>query len=50
MNRIYVIGVDMEKRTTEDIARDAVNQINELFEKLIEEYKAESAEKKERES
>ena len=38
-DNIYVIGVDMEKRSPEEIARDAALQINALFEKLVKEQK-----------
>ena len=34
---IFVIKVDMENRDPEDIARDAVNQIAALFDRLVEE-------------
>ena len=37
MKNIYVFGVDMEDRTAEEIARDAVAQIAELFDRLVEE-------------
>ena len=37
MKNIYVLGVDMEDRTAEEIARDAVAQIAEVFDKLDEE-------------
>ena len=37
MKNIYVLGVDMEGRTAEEIARDAVAQIAEMFDKLVEE-------------
>lgn len=36
-NNIYVIDVDMENRSADDIARDATNQIAALFDKLFEE-------------
>ena len=36
---VYVIGVDMENRSPEEIARDAALQINALFEKLVKEQK-----------
>ena len=36
MKNIYVLGVDMEDRTAEEIARDAVAQIAEVFDKLVE--------------
>ena len=37
MNDIYVLSVDMEDRSAEDIARDAATQIVELFDRLVEE-------------
>lgn len=40
MKNIYVLGVDMEDRTAEEIARDAVAQIAEVFDKLLEEQNA----------
>ena len=49
-SRIFVIGVDMENRPSEEIARDAVTKINALFEKLIKEDQARRAEAKENES
>lgn len=36
-NNIYVMGVDMEERSVEEIAWDAANQIVELFDRLVEE-------------
>ena len=36
MSNIYVLSVDMEDRNVEDIARDAVTQIVELFDRLVE--------------
>lgn len=36
-NNLYVIDVDMENRSADDIARDVVNQIAALFDKLFEE-------------
>ena len=33
---IYVIGLDMENRTPEEIAKDAALQIVDLFDKLVE--------------
>ena len=38
-DNIFVIGVDMDKRSPEDIAKDAVMQINDLFDRLIKERK-----------
>lgn len=38
-DNIYVLDVDMEDRSPEDIARNAVLQINALFDKLIKEQK-----------
>lgn len=40
-NNIYVLSVDMEDRSVEDIARDAATQIVELFDKLVEEQEQE---------
>ncbi|MBQ4057698.1 MAG: hypothetical protein IJD40_02055 [Lachnospiraceae bacterium] len=37
MNDIYVLSVDMEDRSAEDIARDAATQIVALFDRLVEE-------------
>lgn len=37
MNDIYMLSVDMEDRSAEDIARDAATQIVELFDRLVEE-------------
>ena len=37
MSDIYVISVDMEDRSAQDIARDAATQIVELFDRLVEE-------------
>jgi len=39
-SRIFVIGVDMENRSAEDIARDAANQIAALFDRLTAEQEA----------
>ena len=39
---LIVIGVDMDNRFPEDIARDAVLQINDLFDRLIKERKEKS--------
>lgn len=36
-NNIYILGVDMEEHSVEEIARDAANQIVELFDRLVEE-------------
>ena len=36
-DNLFVIDVDMENRSPEDIARDAVMQINGLFDRLIKE-------------
>ena len=36
---IFVIKVDMENRSAEDIARDAAKQVGELFDRLVEERK-----------
>ena len=37
MNNIYVLGVNMENRNVEEVARDAATQIVELFDRLVEE-------------
>ena len=37
MSDIYVLSVDMEDRSAEDIARDAATQIVELLDRLAEE-------------
>lgn len=36
-NRLFAVEINMENRSAEDIARDAVLQINDLFERLIKE-------------
>ena len=36
-NEIYVIGVDMDNRSPEAIAKDAALQIVELFDKIAQE-------------
>lgn len=36
-NTLFAIGVDMENRSPEEIAKDAVLQINALFDRLIKE-------------
>ena len=36
-NRLFAVDVDMENRSPEEIARDAVMQINALFDRLIKE-------------
>jgi hypothetical protein len=36
-NRLFAVEVDMENRSSEEIARDAVMQINALFDRLIKE-------------
>ena len=38
-DRIYVVDVNMEKRSPEDIAKDAAMQIVELFDQLVKEKK-----------
>jgi hypothetical protein len=38
-NRLFAVEVDMENRSPEEIARDAVMQINALFDRLIKEQK-----------
>ena len=40
-NRLFAVEVDMEKRSTEEIARDAVLQIDALFGRLIKEKQEE---------
>ena len=39
LNRLFAVEVDMENRSSEEIARDAVMQINALFDRLIKEQK-----------
>ena len=36
-SQIYVIGLEMENRSAEDIAREAALRINSLFDRLIKE-------------
>lgn len=36
-NRLFAVEVEMENRSPEEIARDAVMQINALFDRLIKE-------------
>ena len=36
-NRLFAVEVDMENRSPQEIARDAVMQINALFDRLIKE-------------
>ena len=36
-NTLFAVEVDMENRSSEEIARDAVLQINALFDRLIKE-------------
>ena len=38
-SQIYVIGLEMENRSAEDIAREAAMRIDSLFERLIKEHK-----------
>ena len=38
-NRLFAVEVEMENRSPEEIARDAVMQINALFDRLIKEQK-----------
>ena len=38
-SQIYVIGLEMENRSAEDIAREAAMRIDSLFERLIKEKK-----------
>lgn len=45
MENIYVIGLDMDDKKPEDIARDAANQIGQLFDKLVEEQNKKKEEK-----
>lgn len=44
---IYVIGLDMENRTPEEIAKDAAIQIVDLFDKLVEKQNVEKRKKEE---
>lgn len=44
-NRIFVVEVRMEGRTPEDIARDAVQQIGAIFDKLVEKQNEKKIEK-----
>lgn len=44
---IYVIGLDMENRTPEEIAKDAALQIVDLFDKLVEKQNVEKRKKEE---
>lgn len=37
MNNLYILNVDMQNRSVEEIARDAAVQIIELFDCLVEE-------------
>lgn len=41
MQNLYVLGVTMEKRSVEEIARDAAIQIVELLDSLVEEQQKE---------
>lgn len=43
--RIFVIGVDMDNRSAEDIARDAALQIAGITDTLIAKYNQEKANK-----
>ena len=38
-DNLFVVDVDMENRSPEDIARDAAMQINALFDRLVKEQK-----------
>ena len=42
-NRLFAVEVDMENRSPEEIARDAVMQINALFDRLIKEQQEKDA-------
>lgn len=42
-NRLFAVEVDMENRSPEEIARDAVMQINALFDRLIKEQQKKDA-------
>lgn len=44
---IYVIGLDMENRAPEEIAKDAAIQIVDLFDKLVEKQNVEKCKKEE---
>ena len=44
---IYVIGVDMENRSAEDIAREIALKISDLTNQLIEKQKIEKQQKEE---
>lgn len=46
MKNINVLGVDIKERTAEEIARNAVVQISELFDKLVEEQNSKTEIKK----
>ena len=41
-NKLYVVGVEMDNRSPEEISRDAALQIIALFDKLVEEKKDEN--------
>lgn len=41
MHNLYVLGVTMENRSVEEIARDVAVQIVELFDSLVEEQQKE---------
>lgn len=43
--RIFVLGVDMENRSAEDIARDAAQQIAKITDALIAKQNQEKADK-----
>ena len=34
-NRLFVVGMDMENRSAEEITRDAAGQVNKIFERLM---------------
>lgn len=46
-DNIFVIGLDMDNRSTEEIAKDAVLQIVAITDRLIEKQKAEITSRKE---
>ena len=39
-SRIFVIGVEMENRSAEEIAKDAANLIGAIFDRLVAEQRA----------
>ena len=46
-DNIFVIGLDMENRSPEEIAKDAAFQIAAITDRLIEKQKAETKSRKE---